>query len=303
MWLAASLGAAVLFSVASFIDEELLSVRLAGFSVTLLTVVASLSGAPLLLGLGIVGASTGSLPGPSSALAGLVAGWLVIAGFQCYYKALERSSAFVAGSLFQLVVPFNYVFGRVFFDERLSTDEVIGVALILCGSMALSYERTSADQVRSLSVFYWMCGASSLISISDVTFKSASIEDGFLPPAIAEYSASVLAGLVILLVGRRVRDEARSLLRRREAASVGVPAHVNEVVVLAGTLLLRYAITSASLVVVQAVLASQPLIMLAIATALTHIRPLSLAPGLHSNSRAFNLVCTALIVCGGVALA
>ncbi len=258
-WFYFALLAATLYSGAIVADKLILTKYFGKVSELSLTTAAALSGIPLLI---IFYLLVGKLPSLRLMMYGFVAGWLMLGAFQLYYKALNRADASLITTLFQMILPFNFIFGLWFFSESVTALQVLGLIIISISSVAISLEQKEKKWQLKSNVLLLMISASLLASLSDVVFKLGSENESFLQLSLAEYSSTVVAGIIILLVSKKVRRELRGLGKQLRG-TIGF-LQMNELLNLFGTLAIRFAIITGPIALVQGVMGAQPFIVLVI---------------------------------------
>ena len=262
-WVVFAFAAATLFSCTNIIDKYLIDKRYRKLSTTTITTIGALAGIPFAAALLLI---LRTLPSASTFLYGLVAGWLVLAGYQLYYKALWFADAALVTSLFQIILPFNYLFGLLFFQDKITFVQIAGMLIIVAAAtIAATEQREKKWRLRS-HVLVTMTLASFLLSLSDLVFKHVSESTPFLQIAATEYFSSILAGLLLLFFVPKVRRELRTL--KKSFRAVASFSEFNEAFTFAGNLSLRYAISLGPIALVQGVLGAQPIIVLALSAVL-----------------------------------
>lgn len=264
-WFLFALLAATLFSSSILCDKIILNRYFDKISELSLTTAAALAGFPLLI---IFYFIVGSVPDTRTFLTGLVAGWLIIAAFQLYYKALNRSDPALVTTLFQLVLPINFVLGLTLFNEDITSLQVLGIVIIAISSLVISLEEKQKKWRLRSDVLLLMLSASVLVSFSDVVFKLGAQNAPFAELALAEYASSVLAGVLLFASSKKVRQELESI--RKKAKRTFTILQFNEALNLGGTLAIRFALISGPIALVQGVMGLQPFIVLIIGSILAY---------------------------------
>ncbi len=267
-WLLLALLATLFYSATNIIDKHLIDRRFQNISATTITSLAALSGIPFLVILLVV--NHFSYPSFSTTAYGFLAGWLVLAAYQLYYMSLRHADAALITSLYQFILPFNYLLGLVFLKESITTTQVVGLLLIVCAATVTAAEEREGAWKLRLKVLLLMIIASLLISVSDLVFKKAAHETPFLQLATAEYLSTIVAGS-ILLVLPKVRKEL--MLLRGSYGKVLTITQSNEILNLGGMLALRFALTLGPIALVQGIMGAQPIVVLIMAMLLSTLFP------------------------------
>lgn len=283
-WFVYALVAATFFSASVLADKFLLTRYFRRTSTITLSAAAALAGLPFL---GVFLLLLGRLPNIRTFLVGLSAGWLLIAAYQIYYEALKRADTALITTLFQLILPFNFIIGVTFFDERPKLPQIAGLLIIAVSAFIISLEEKEQKWVLRKDILLLMGSASLLVSLSDAVFKFAAESTPFLELAVSEYASTVLAGILLFILVPKIRRELKSLKSSVRAA--GATLSFNEALTLAGTLTLRYALVIGPLALVQGVLAAQPLITVVMVSLLGLLGVKINAPKLHIRRKALKL--------------
>jgi drug/metabolite transporter (DMT)-like permease len=262
-WFLYAFLAAFLYSCSIVSDTYLLTRQFKKISELSLTTAAALAGIPLLA---VFLLFVRPFPTLKTMAYGLVAGWLLILAYQIYYVALRKADAALITTLFQLVLPFNFIIGVVFFDEKPTILQIVGLVIISVGSTLISLEQKEKKWKLRLDVLLLMAVASLLLSTSDAVFKNAAEDLPFMTLAISEYASSVFAGVLLYLLVPRIRKELHTL--RTSFTSTFGMLQINEAFTLGGTLAIRYSLVIGPLALIQGVMGTQPLMVLLLTGAL-----------------------------------
>jgi len=293
-WFYFALLAATLYSGAIIGDKLILTKYFSKVSEFSLTTAAALSGLPLLIVFYLL---VGEIPSTRLMVTGFIAGWLMLGAFQLYYKALNRADAALITTLFQLILPFNFIFGLWFFQESVSYLQILGLLIISISSLAISLEQKEKKWQLKSNVLLLMVSASLLASLSDVVFKLGGDSESFLQLSLAEYSSTVAAGIIILIASKKVRTELRGLGKHLRGTVSFL--QMNELLNLFGTLSIRFAIISGPIALVQGVMGSQPFIVLIMSLVLGTLGVKSLRVK-HLTKKSLAVELTAMLaVCAG----
>jgi len=256
-WFFYALLAAFVYSCSIVTDKLLLTRQFKKVSELSLTTAAALAGIPLLA---VFLVFVRPFPDLNTLAYGLAAGWLLILAYQLYYIALRKADAALITTLFQLVLPFNFIVGMVFFDEKPTLLQVAGLLIISLGATLISLEQKERKWRLRTDVLLLMASASLLLSTSDAVFKNAAENIPFSTLAVSEYASSVLAGLLLFICVPKVRRELMSI-RTKLSQTFGV-LEFNELLTLGGTVAIRYALVIGPLALIQGVMGTQPLMVM-----------------------------------------
>jgi drug/metabolite transporter (DMT)-like permease len=254
-WFFYALIAATLFSGSVLTDKFLLTRYFKNVSTLTLTAAAALAGAPFLIVFILL---FNKLPDARTFITGLTAGWMLMAAYQIYYVALKKADTALISTLFQLILPFNFIIGITYFNEQPKIIQIVGLVIVGVASIIISLDEKEKKWSFRADTLLMMAGASLLVSLSDAVFKFGAENSSFMSLAISEYFSTLLAGIIIIVVSKKVRRELKKL-RKNISRTTGVLGF-NEGLTLGGTLALRYALVIGPIALVQGVLSAQPLI-------------------------------------------
>lgn len=299
-WFLLSILSTVLFSFTNFIDKYLISVKLSKLSSVSITALAGIAGLPLLSIFTAIILGIDKLPSVRTLVFGILASWFFMAGIQAYYYSLSQADTSIVASLFQLILPFNFIFGFVLFDELPSAIRLVGIILILCGSVLISIERTAGKRVFHKKVLLYMLAASLCISMSDVIFRIGTQQSHTVSVMFSEYLGTVLGGFMLILVPS-IRRQVFGAFRKHRASILKI-TQINEAINLAGILCMRTALVLAPLVLVQAALGTQPLVLILVGALLTLLYPHKIQENIARTQLRSKLLAGSIIVAGSVLL-
>lgn len=254
-WFFYAFIAATLFSGSVLTDKFLLTRYFKNVSTLTLTAAAAIAGAPFLLLFVLL---FNKIPDARTFITGLSAGWMLMAAYQIYYVALRKADTALISTLFQLILPFNFIIGITYFNEQPTSIQIAGLVIVGIASVIISLEEKEKKWSLRADTLLMMAAASMLVSLSDAVFKFGAENSSFLSLAISEYSSTLIAGVIIIILSKKVRHELKKL-RKNFSQTTGVLGF-NEGLSLGGTLALRYALVIGPIALVQGVLSAQPLI-------------------------------------------
>ena len=263
-WFIYALVAATLFSGSVLTDKFLLTRYFKNVSTLTLTAAAALAGAPFLL---IFILLFNDIPDARTFLTGLTAGWMLMTAYQIYYVALKKADTALISTLFQLILPFNFIIGITYFNEQPTITQIVGLVIVGIASIIISLDEKESKWTFRVDILLMMAAASLLVSLSDAVFKFGAENSSFTSLAISEYSSALLAGIIIIVFSKKVRRELKKL--RKHLSRTTSVLGFNEGLTLGGTLALRYALVIGPIALVQGVLSAQPLITVIMVTILS----------------------------------
>lgn len=257
-WIQLSLLASLLFAMTSLTDKLFIDRILKNTSAISIVILSALAGLPFLFGLIVF---SENLPDLRTLAYGFTAGWLVLAGTHFYFTSLRNADAAVIMGIFQLVLPFSYIFGLIFFNEQLSVLQITGALIVVGGSLAVSMEEQASGWRIKKNAVILMTLASLFISFSDVVFKLGAQESEFLPLAIAEYTGTIVAGLIVYYMSPKVHQELNYIFKKHRKKIISI-TQLNEAFYLSATLFFRYALLVGPIALVSAMVGTSPIFVL-----------------------------------------
>jgi uncharacterized membrane protein len=178
-------------------------------------------------------------------------GVLYMGAILFYLRAIQSEEASVVAPLFQASTLFTFLLGYLFLRERLAIAQLLGVGLIICGALSLSFRRGPKARKFKSSLIALMLGATFVMSLSTVLFKFFAIRGDFWTTTFWTFVGEGLFGVLLLLIPGYRRQFA-DMFRQNPGAVIGVNA-ANEVINLGGGLSVRYASLLAPVALVSAI--------------------------------------------------
>ena len=178
-------------------------------------------------------------------------GVLYMGAILFYLRAIQSEEASVVAPLFQASTLFTFLLGYLFLHERLGLGQLLGMGLIICGALSLSFRRGPKAKKFKSSLIALMLGATFVMSLSTVLFKFFAIRDDFWTTTFWTFVGEGLFGVLLLLVPGYRRQFA-DMFRQNPGAVIGVNT-ANEVINLGGGLSVRYASLLAPVALVSAI--------------------------------------------------
>ncbi len=178
-------------------------------------------------------------------------GVLYMGAILFYLRAIQSEEASVVAPLFQASTLFTFLLGYLFLREKLAIAQLLGVGLIICGALSLSFRRGPKAKKFKTSLIALMLGATFVMSLSTVLFKFFAIRGDFWTTTFWTFVGEGLFGVLLLLIPGYRRQFA-DMFRQKPGAVIGVNA-ANEVINLGGGLSVRYASLLAPVALVSAI--------------------------------------------------
>jgi uncharacterized membrane protein len=226
-------------------------------------------------------------------------GVLYMGAILFYLRAIQSEEASVVAPLFQASTLFTFLLGYLFLHERLGLGQLLGMGLIICGALSLSFRRGPKAKKFKSSLIALMLGATFVMSLSTVLFKFFAIRGDFWTTTFWTFVGEGLFGVLLLLIPG-YRRQFSDLFRRNPGAVIGVNA-ANEVINLGGGLSVRYASLLAPVALVSAISSTTTFFVFFFGILLTLFFPKFGREDLSAGNLARKAV-GALLITGGVVL-
>ncbi|MBI2578114.1 MAG: EamA family transporter [Candidatus Aenigmarchaeota archaeon] len=150
-----------------------------------------------------------SVPSPLYIVLSLFSGFLLFSGIVLYFEALKHDEVSRVMPLFATAPIFTLIFATFFLGELFTADKYIGIALLVLGSVIISYRRNQQYKFSKGVIF--MLASSLIFSISYIITKylsgSMDVLNIFL---LTELGLAFFGGIVFL----KYRSEISSIYRK-----------------------------------------------------------------------------------------
>lgn len=249
-WLIYAFSGPVLWALSTHIDKYLVERYFKQGSIAVLMVFTAIIGAlalPLiwLFQPGVVVLDLQSMVVIS------VSGILYMSAIYFYLQALQTEEASTIAPFFQAAGVFGLILGYFVLGEKISLFQIIGVLLIIAGSVVLSLrlgQDTSRVKTR-LVILMLTCALA--ISLSSLIFKFFAVRDEFWTTTFWNFVGQALFGMILMLIAKN-RQQFKRMMYFNTEAVLSVNG-ANELINLGGNLGVRYALLFAPLGIVQAI--------------------------------------------------
>ena len=199
----------------------------------------------------------------------IFSGTLTTAWLFFYFRALFDDSVSRVIPLLQLSPVFSLIFGIFILNEIPLPGQLVAGAIIVTGSIVLSYEKSKARL--KISLLWYMLAAASIIALMNTLFKLVALGDNFWSAIFWHATGTTLAGVCLFFCNRSYRLGFIRFIK--DNWGVGLTLNgVNESLTISGDIIFAYAILLAPLALVHAMEGFQPLIVLLIASVLTKLK-------------------------------
>lgn len=259
-WFFISLAGTALFAVGNFVDKILISRYFKGGGVGALAIYSALIGI-FILPFPLIFSADFFSPGLIAVLIMLASGIIYLLGIIPYLYALTSDDTSTVVPVFQTIPIFSYILGFFFLDENISTNQLIGMLLIIIGSVFLSFDMSGAKIIFKAKGTLLMLISSLCIAISGFLFKFIGIDHGFLVTSFWTYTGYTLLGVFLFIVSKNYRSQFIYTLRVNNVKIISINM-LNEVIAIGGKMLQNLATLLAPLALAVAVNGFQPIFVL-----------------------------------------
>lgn len=187
----------------------------------------------------------------SAILVIMVSGLLYMSALLFYLKAILHEEASVVAPLFQAAPIFAYGLGYFLLGEKLSFIQLLGVLLVIGGTVLLSFQPGQHRGKFKKRLVFLMLTCAFFIALSSVIFKFFAVSVEYWTTTFWTYAGQAIFGIIILSWPPFFK-EFFAIFKSNRAALLGING-ANELINLGGGLGFRYALLFAPLSVVQAI--------------------------------------------------
>jgi drug/metabolite transporter (DMT)-like permease len=297
-WFFISLSGTALFAVGNFVDKILISKYFKGGGVGALAIYSALIGIfilpfPLIFNLDFMS------PGSTGIAVMIASGIVYLGGIIPYLYALTQDDTSAVVPIFQTIPIFSYIMGHFFLHEAIAPVQVVGMLLIIFGSIAISIDM-SGEKVKFKSKgALLMLLSSFLISLSGFLFKLVGTDHGFLITSFWTYTGYTLLGILLFVVSSSYRSQFLHTLTTNSVKIVSYNV-LNEVIAIGGKMLQNLSTLMAPLALAVAVNGFQPIFVLVYGVLLTLFFPHIVSETITKRHLFFKSISIAVIIGGAL---
>jgi drug/metabolite transporter (DMT)-like permease len=249
-WLVFAFSGPVLWAISTHLDKYLVERYFKQSSVAVLLIFTALAGLALLPIIWLCH-PTGIALEARSVLLMMLAGILYMGAMYFYLQALQSEEASVIAPFYQAAPLFGYALGYLALGETLSPLQMLGGALIVCGTLLVSMRSgRSRSRFRARTAVLMLICAFSL-ALSSLIFKIFAVREQFWPTTFWMFVGEAIFGAALLAIGP-YRRQFMELLRSNTTPLLTING-ANELINIGGALGNRYALVLAPLSLVQAI--------------------------------------------------
>jgi drug/metabolite transporter (DMT)-like permease len=249
-WLILAFSGPILWALSTHIDKYLVERYFKHGSVAVLMVFTAIIGALALPFIWLFRPGVVVLDIQSMAIIA-VSGILYMGAIYFYLQALQTEEASTVAPFFQAAGIFGLILGYFVLGEKLSFLQIIGVLLIIAGSVLLSLRLGRGTSHVKTRLVILMLACALAIALSSLIFKFFAVRDEFWITTFWNVAGQVLFGVILMLIVAN-RQQFKKMMRSNPSAVLSVNA-VNELINLGGNLGVRYTLLFVPLGIVQAI--------------------------------------------------
>ena len=258
-WLIYAFSGPILWALSTHIDKYLVERYFKHGSVAVLMVFTAIIGVLALPFIWLFQPGVVSLD-PQSMAVIAVSGILYMGAIYFYLEALQAEEASTVAPFFQAAGIYGLILGYFVLGEKLSILQIIGVLLIIAGSVLLSLRLgQGASRIKTRLVILMLTCALA-IALSTLIFKFFAVRDEFWTTTFWNFAGQALFGVILMLIAANRRQFIK-MMRANTGAVLSVNG-ANELINLGGNLGMRYTLLFAPLGIVQAISSTTPFFVL-----------------------------------------
>jgi uncharacterized membrane protein len=249
-WLIYAFSGPVLWALSTHIDKYLVERYFKQGSVAVLMVFTAIIGALALPFIWLFQPGVVALDLQSMTVIA-VSGILYMGAIYFYLQALQTEEASTVAPFFQAAGIFGLILGYFVLGEKLSLLQIIGVLLIIAGSILLSLRLGQGTSRVKTRLVILMLSCALAIALSSLIFKFFAVRDEFWTATFWNFAGQASFGVVLMLIAANRRQFIR-MMRANTGAVLSVNG-ANELINLGGNLGVRYTLLFVPLGIVQAI--------------------------------------------------
>jgi uncharacterized membrane protein len=258
-WLIYAFSGPILWALSTHIDKYLVERYFKQGNVAVLMVFTAIIGGLALPLIWLFQPGVVSLDLQSMAVI-TVSGILYMSAIYFFLQALQAEEASTVAPFFQAAGIFGLILGYFVLGEKLSFLQIIGVILIIAGSILLSLRIGQGVSRVKTRLVVLMLSCALAIALSSLIFKFFAVRDEFWITTFWNFAGQAVFGVILMMVATN-RQQFMKMMHANTGAVLSVNG-VNELINLGGNLGMRYTLLLAPLGIVQAISSTTPLFVL-----------------------------------------
>lgn len=269
-WIIIAMFPPLLWAISNFIDKYLLLKYFKGDGLGAFLIFSSLIGTFLLPFIYLFDTSVLQIPLFSGFLI-VMTGIIYVMAMFPYIHAINSDEASIIAPLFQLIPVFNYFLAYYFLNEKLSSTQMLASTLIIFGAILISLDINQKMPKIKVRVLGLMVLSSFLYAVTTLIFKFVAIEEKFWRTTFWEFVGLTIAAMVLFCI-KQYRMQFFKIIKENKITFIGLNL-INELITIAGRMIMGFASLLAPLALVWVVNGFQPLFVFIIGLILTIFLP------------------------------
>ncbi len=229
----------------------------------------------------------------------LMSGGLMVAWIYFYLKALTEDDTSVVMTLLVLAPFFSLVWSNLLLGEVLSRTQLAAGAIIVIGSLVVSYTRQSGTF--NLKLIYYAVSASAVLGLMHTLFKLTTNTDVFWESFLWRSLGMVITGILLCVFIRAVWLKFYQFITHYLRDGITMNS-ANESLTLIGDTLFGFAILLAPIALIQTTEAYQPIFILIISFILAQFGLTAVAENYSRDALMQKGIGIVLVMIGSVCL-
>jgi drug/metabolite transporter (DMT)-like permease len=233
---------------------------------------------------------------PQSMAVIAISGILYMTAIYFYLQALQTEEASTIAPFFQAAGIFGLILGYFILGEKITPLQIIGVLLIIAGSVLLSLRFGQGARRVKMRLVILMLACALAIALSSLIFKFFAVRDEYWTTTFWNFAGQILFGVILMLIAAN-RRQFRKMMHENTGAVLSVNG-ANELINLGGNLGVRYSLIFLPLGIVQAISSTTPFFVLFFGVVLSLFFPKLGREELGISSLTQKIVATSLVFAG-----
>lgn len=198
----------------------------------------------------------------------VLSGILSVVWIYFYLQALRSDDASIVMTLLVLAPLFSLLLGYLVLDEVLTTITIAGGALVISGSILVSF-MTGTMSINKSLVFYAVC-ASITMGCMHVLFKYVALNESFWQSLFWKAAGMLGTGIFLLVAFPQIRRDFKQFIQAHFIKAISLNS-TNEILTIIGDSIFAFALLFAPVAIVQTTEGFQPIFIIITILTLTKL--------------------------------
>lgn len=229
----------------------------------------------------------------------MLAGMLMVSWIYFYLKALYVDDASTVMTLLVLAPFFSLIFGNVILGEWLTSTQLIGGGLIICGAISVSFK--PHEMQFKYTLLLYAIAAAVVTALMSSLFKLVTIEDDFWKSIFWRSLGMILSGFILYISFKNFRSSFHNFVSEHIGKGLSLNT-INETLTLVGDSLFAFGILFAPLAIVQTTEAYQPIFIFIMILILTRFGLIHITESFDNTQSQLKLLGILLVLSGSIVL-